>query len=62
VSLGELGLSGRCRLRDLWQREDLGTVEGEIAPRIPWHGAALYRLSPDVASPRAQRSAGSRQP
>ena len=46
VSLSELGLSGRCRVRDLWQRRDIGTVEGEIAPVVAWHGAVLYRLSP----------------
>jgi hypothetical protein len=47
VTLAELGLPGRCRLRDLWQRRDLPPVEGELAPLVPWHGAALYRLSPE---------------
>jgi hypothetical protein len=46
VSLSELGLDGPCRVRDLWQRRDLGTTESEIAPVIAWHGAVLYRLSP----------------
>ena len=46
VTLAELGLTGRCRVRDLWQRRDLAPVESELAPLVPWHGAALFRLSP----------------
>jgi alpha-galactosidase len=34
-----------CRLRDLWARRDLGTVEGGYTFRIPPHGAGLYKLS-----------------
>jgi len=45
-TLADLGLSGRCRVRDVWQGRDLATVEDELAPLVPWHGAALYRLSP----------------
>ena len=45
VSLAEIGFTGRARLRDLWTRSDLGEVEGEFAPEIPFHGAGLYRLS-----------------
>jgi alpha-galactosidase len=47
VSLSELGLGQRCRVRDLWLRRDLPKVEGEIAALVPWHGAVLYRLSPE---------------
>ena len=46
VSLLELGLRGRCSVRDLWQQRYLGMVESDIAPVVPWHGAALYRVSP----------------
>jgi alpha-L-arabinofuranosidase len=38
-------LSGPCRVRDLWQKKDLGEFKDELAPEIPWHGAGLYRLS-----------------
>jgi alpha-galactosidase len=51
VTLGELGLSGRCAVRDLWQGRDLAPVEEALAPVVAWHGAALYRLSP-LDSPR----------
>jgi len=50
VALSELGLNGPCRVRDLWQRQDIGTVEGEIAPVVAWHGAVLYRLSPELSA------------
>ncbi len=47
VTLAELGLAGRCRVRDLWTHEGLPSVEREIAAVVPGHGAALYRLSPE---------------
>ncbi|HVT72351.1 MAG TPA: glycoside hydrolase family 27 protein [Lacunisphaera sp.] len=50
VKLGDLGLPGAARLRDLWTHTDLGEQRDTFAPVIPWHGAGLYRLSP-VASP-----------
>jgi hypothetical protein len=46
VSLSELGLSGAVRVRDLWQKADLGGVTGQFAPTINRHGAGLYRFSP----------------
>ena len=47
VTLESLGLHGRCRVRDLWQRRDLAPTDSELAPVVAWHGAVLYRLSPD---------------
>jgi hypothetical protein len=32
------------RIRDLWQRKELGHFESEFAPNIAAHGAGLYRL------------------
>jgi hypothetical protein len=46
VPLAELGLSGRCRVRDLWTHETLPSVERELVAVVPWHGAKLCRLSP----------------
>ena len=46
VTLADLGLAGRCAVRDLWARQDLAPVESEIAPVVPWHGAALFRITP----------------
>jgi hypothetical protein len=47
VTLEELGLRGRCRVRDLWEGRDLATIDSELAPVVAWHGAVLYRLSPE---------------
>lgn len=46
VALSELGFSGAVKVRDLWTHADLGRVSGEFAPEIPFHGAGLYRLTP----------------
>lgn len=46
VSWPELALAGRYAVRDLWQKRDLGTFEGQFAARINPHGAGLYKLTP----------------
>ena len=46
VSLADLGLSGTCRVRDLWKNATAGEVQETFAPQIPWHGAGLYLLQP----------------
>ncbi|HET8655091.1 MAG TPA: glycoside hydrolase family 27 protein [Longimicrobiaceae bacterium] len=45
VAVPELGFEGAYRVRDLWQKKDLGRFTGDFAPVIPWHGAGLYRIS-----------------
>jgi alpha-galactosidase len=43
----DLGLAGKTyRLRDLWERKDLGSAGG-LTATLPPHGSLLYRLSPD---------------
>ncbi|MEO7715530.1 MAG: NPCBM/NEW2 domain-containing protein [Capsulimonas sp.] len=44
VSLGDLGLSGRYTVRDLWQRKDLGMMPDHLVLHITGHGVALLRL------------------
>ena len=46
VSLGDLGLNSRAKVRDLWTHKDLGEVKGEFTASINSHGAGLYRFSP----------------
>jgi hypothetical protein len=46
VAFGELGLTGRVRVRDLWTHADVGTFSGTFEPVVPFHAARLYRLSP----------------
>ena len=46
VDLEELGLSGPCRARNLWEKQDAGVAEGRVAGTLPPHGSAVYRLTP----------------
>jgi hypothetical protein len=43
-SLCNIGFQ-KASLRDLWNKQDCGIVEGNIVVEIPPHGAALYRLT-----------------
>jgi alpha-galactosidase len=38
-------LRGKYLARDLWQKKDIGTVEGKLCTPLGAHGAAIYRLS-----------------
>jgi alpha-galactosidase len=44
VRWGELGLDGKCAVRDLWEKKDLGVVDTTFTARIAPHGAGLYRI------------------
>jgi hypothetical protein len=46
VKLADLGLAGAGQVRDLWKGTDLGQFTAEFSPKIPRHGAGLYRVSP----------------
>jgi hypothetical protein len=46
LDLAELGFPGSVKVRDLWSHRDLGSFRDRFAPRIPWHGAGLYRITP----------------
>jgi len=47
VDLAGIGLKGKVRVRNLWKRADVGDCEGRFEADVPFHGAALYRLSPN---------------
>ena len=46
VSLPDIGVRGKCGIRDLWSRTDLGQFQGTFDAKIEPHGAGLYRISP----------------
>lgn len=46
VWFDDLELSGPVRVRDLWQREDVGVFTDTVSREIPVHGAGRYRMSP----------------
>ena len=46
VSFTALGITGKARVRDLWNRRDLGEFDREFDCELPLHGAGLYRVTP----------------
>ena len=46
ITLEQLGLTGNVRIRDLWNRRDIGRATQRVSATLPVHGAALYRVSP----------------
>ena len=44
VKLSDLGFTGSCKIRDLWQHQDMTPSQETFAPILPWHGAGLYRV------------------
>jgi hypothetical protein len=51
VDMAALGFEGKVKVRDMWQKQDLGLYsEAEFAPVISYHGAGLFRLSAEGAA------------
>jgi hypothetical protein len=46
VKWTQLGLSGQCGVRDLWQHKDLGNRDDEFSIEVRPHGAQLFRIHP----------------
>src|SRR6266849_5215591 len=45
LDLNKIGAPASARLRDLWQRKDLGTVQNSYTAEVPKHGVVLLRVS-----------------
>lgn len=46
IDMTKLGFESEVKIRDLWERKDLGTFTGsEFQSTIPYHGAKLYKIS-----------------
>ncbi len=46
VALGDLGLAGVQRVRDLWRWREIGTIADAFASEVPRHGVTLVRMWP----------------
>lgn len=44
LNLGDIGFSGSAKIRDLWQRKDLGTFSGSFTVGVPKHGSVLLKI------------------
>ncbi|HEX9934529.1 MAG TPA: glycoside hydrolase family 27 protein [bacterium] len=47
ISWSELGLSGPCKVRDLWLKKDLGVLEGGLELALPVHSSKMLKVSPN---------------
>jgi len=45
LNLKELGFNGKCKVRDLWSRKDLGVYTDIFSTDVVNHGARLVRIS-----------------
>lgn len=47
LNFTDLGIEGKCRIRDLWRQKDLGTFKGKLEVKVPIHGVALIKVIPE---------------
>lgn len=45
LNLKELGFNGKCKVRDLWSKKDLGEYSEKLSIDVRNHGARLVRIS-----------------
>lgn len=63
VEFAQLGLTGECRVRALWQQKDLGSFRGRFSAELPSHGAGLYCITgARIASDPAHRAVNLERP
>jgi alpha-galactosidase len=46
VKFDQLGVKGKCQVRDLWRQKDLGVFNEKFEMSVPRHGAAVIQLFP----------------
>ncbi|SCD92057.1 Carbohydrate binding module (family 35), partial [Streptomyces sp. DvalAA-14] len=46
ADFGDLGISGKAGLRDLWSHKNLGSVSGGFTAELPPHGSRLLTITP----------------
>ena len=48
ISFSEVDLGGRVQVRDLFEHQDLGEMEGFLSAVVPPHGTRIYKLKAEV--------------
>lgn len=48
TTFANLGVSGPQRVRDVWRRADFAVTNGTVTANVPFRGAILFVLTPDV--------------
>jgi len=44
VRWSDLGIKGRCHVRDLWRQKNFGIYEDKFESDVPRHGVVLVRI------------------
>ncbi len=44
LNFADLGIEGKCRVRDLWRQKDIGTFTDKFETEVPVHGVVLIKL------------------
>ena len=47
INLSDIGLKGMVTVRDLWKKQNIGTVKKIYAAEVPPHGSKLFKMSPE---------------
>ncbi|MFC4036175.1 fibronectin type III domain-containing protein [Streptomyces polygonati] len=50
ADFGDLGISGKADLRDLWSHQNLGAAAGSFTAELPPHGSRLLTITPRAAA------------
>lgn len=45
VKFADIDLGGKVEVRDLFEKKDIGTMEGELSMSVPAHGTRIYMLT-----------------
>lgn len=53
IDFVDLDLVGAVEVRDLYQKKDLGVMEGRLSVKVPAHGTRIYRLTAEGRLERA---------
>ncbi|MEV8372564.1 CBM35 domain-containing protein [Kribbella sp. NPDC056861] len=48
---GQLGVSGKATVRDIWANQNTKNVSGQVSAVLPAHGSKLYKIFPDSTGP-----------
>jgi len=46
ISLADIGLSGKCKVKDLWRQKNLGEFQDSFEAKVSAHGVVLVRVTP----------------
>lgn len=59
ADFAQLGINGTAKVRDVWERKDIGQAKGSFGADLPVHGTKLLKITPRAAvSPTVVQGTG----